>query len=133
MTSEFPWGDDLVPNGVAQANTWHGQFPWQNDQTEHAPFSMPTRSFRASRYGTFNMIGNVWEWTGDKFRANHREAGPCCAPEGSKVGEVFVVKGGSFLCAPSYCRRYRATARSPQEVRSSTSHVGFRCMKRDTG
>ena len=133
VATEFPWGEELAPNGIAQANTWHGQFPWQNDRTENAPFTMHSRSFPASRYGTFNMIGNVWEWTRDNYRANHMQAGPFCTPASPKDGENFVVKGGSFLCAPSYCRRYRATARSPQEVRSSASHLGFRCVRREVG
>lgn len=131
VTTEYPWGDDLAPNGVVHANTWNGQFPWKNDRTNHAPFSTPVRSFRPGRYGIYNMIGNVWEWTGDKFRTSHVEAGPCCIPAGPRDGEAYVVKGGSFLCAPSYCRRYRATARSPQEARSSASHLGFRCIRRE--
>lgn len=131
VDTTFPWGEALTPDGIALANTWQGQFPWQNDRTENAPFSMPARCFRASRYGLFNMIGNVWEWTSDKFVADHAQAGPCCSPAGPRDGEHYVAKGGSFLCAPSYCRRYRASARSPQEARSSTSHLGFRCIRRE--
>ena len=126
----YPWGKDLTRDGKACANTWNGQFPWQNDRTDHAPFSMPARAFQASRYGLYNMIGNVWEWTGDKFASSHALSGPCCSPGGPRDGEMYVAKGGSFLCAPSYCRRYRASARSPQEARSSTSHLGFRCVRR---
>lgn len=130
VTTDYPWGDELTPDGVIHANTWIGQFPWNNARTDRTPFSMPAGSFEPSRYGTYNMIGNVWEWTSDKFRANHVETGPCCTPSPPQTGENYVAKGGSFLCAPSYCRRYRASARSPQEARSSTSHLGFRCVRR---
>jgi len=129
--SEYPWGEELAPNGTAHANTWQGEFPWSNDRTDGPPFSMPARSFEANGYGLFNMIGNVWEWTTDKFTTSHGQPSPCCFPNGPTDGESFVVKGGSFLCAPSYCRRYRTSARSPQEARSSTSHLGFRCVLRE--
>ena len=128
--TEYPWGDELTPGGAVFSNTWHGEFPWRNDRTEKPPFSVPVRTFDANGYGLFNMIGNVWEWTGDKFSASHGAPSPCCLPNGPFEGESYVVKGGSFLCAPSYCRRYRASARSPQEARSSTSHLGFRCVRR---
>lgn len=132
VTTEYPWGDELTPDGSPQSNTWHGQFPWINDRTNSAPFSMSARAFRPSRYGLFNMIGNVWEWTGDKFRTRHGQAAHCCLPSGPAEGENYVAKGGSFLCASSYCCRYRASARSPQEARSSTNNLGFRCARRRT-
>lgn len=127
---QYPWGDDLSPNGEIVANTWQGEFPWRNHRTMLPPFTMPVRSFDPNEYGLFNMIGNVWEWTSDKYSASHGAPSPCCLPKGPVEGENYVVKGGSFLCAPSYCRRYRASARSPQEARSSTSHLGFRCVRR---
>ena len=130
VETEYPWGDERTPGGVAHANIWYGEFPWRNDRTDHVSFSMAVRAFRPSRYGLFNMIGNVWEWTKDKFRASHLDSGKCCTHGSLQSGENYVVKGGSFLCSPSYCRRYRASARSPQEARSSTSHLGFRCVKR---
>lgn len=130
VDSTYPWGENLNPDGKAFANTWQGQFPWQNDQFDHPPYSIPARSYAASRYGLFNMIGNVWEWTNDKFAADHSQTSPCCTPGRPNDGEQYVAKGGSFLCAQSYCRRYRASARSPQESRSSTNHLGFRCVRR---
>jgi sulfatase modifying factor 1 len=131
VDTTYPWGDELTQDGITLANTWRGQFPWKNDRTNTPPFSMPVRSFQANKYGLYNMIGNVWEWTRDKYSDPHERPSPCCLPSGPKDGENFVVKGGSFLCAPSYCRRYRASARSPQEARSSASHLGFRCVRRE--
>ncbi|MGI9390146.1 MAG: formylglycine-generating enzyme family protein [Boseongicola sp.] len=130
VETTYPWGDELEPNGTARANTWQGEFPWKNSRRDRPPFTMPVRAFEPNQFGLYNMIGNVWEWTCDKYSASHQTRSPCCVPGGAKDGENYVVKGGSFLCAPSYCRRYRASARSPQEARSSTSHLGFRCVRR---
>lgn len=125
----WPWGEDLLDHGLIRANTWHGEFPWQN--VAKPPFSWPAAAGAPGRYRLFNMIGNVWEWTSDKYHSAHRPQKNCCTPSPRVIeGESFVTKGGSFLCAPSYCRRYRATARSPQEGRSSTNHLGFRCVRR---
>lgn len=128
--STYPWGDELTPDGKIYANTWQGAFPWQNEMVSDAPFSVPADAFEPSRYGLFNMIGNVWEWTLDEFKAAHDPGKSCCTPARAVGSTNYVVKGGSFLCAPSYCKRYRASARSPQEARSSTNHLGFRCVKR---
>jgi formylglycine-generating enzyme required for sulfatase activity len=77
------------------------------------------------------MIGNVWEWTIDAFQNAHDPGVNCCTPSRTiEQGKNYVTKGGSFLCAPSYCRRYRASARSPQEAHSSTNNLGFRCVGR---
>ena len=124
----YPWGEEL-DDAEFQVNTWHGEFPWKNEAI--APFSWPANAGIKSRYGLYNMIGNVWEWTADAFYSQHEPNKRCCTPSSGAVeGQLFVVKGGSFLCAPSYCRRYRASARSPQESRSSTNHLGFRCVRR---
>jgi sulfatase modifying factor 1 len=130
VTSTYPWGEDLVENELRHANTWKGAFPWLNDHTENAPYSVAVDAFQPSRYGLFNIIGNVWEWTTTTFATAHDPGKFCCTPARFEDGQNFVVKGGSFLCAASYCKRYRATARSPQEARSSTSHLGFRCIRR---
>lgn len=131
VETTYPWGDELAPNGAAQANTWQGDFPWKNSRSDAPPFSTSVHAFEPNQYGLYNMIGNVWEWTRDKYSGSHENRTPCCVPGAPRDGEAYVVKGGSFLCAPSYCRRYRASARSPQEARSSTSHLGFRCIRRE--
>ncbi|MGR3290282.1 MAG: formylglycine-generating enzyme family protein [Paracoccaceae bacterium] len=130
VETDFPWGEELTTGTTIHANTWHGAFPHQNLYHHTTPFTVPVDAFEPSRYGLFNMIGNVWEWTTDSYTAAHDPDKSCCTPARVEGGRNFTVKGGSFLCAPSYCCRYRAAARSPQEARSSTSHLGFRCIAR---
>jgi formylglycine-generating enzyme len=94
------------------------------------------------------MAGNVWEWTTDWSTTRHSgdDDKPCCVPRNPRGGSERdsldplqpqfaigrkVIKGGSFLCADSYCRRYRPAARRPQMVDTGMSHVGFRCVVRD--
>lgn len=127
VVMDYPWGDTLIPEDGPRTNTWQGAFPYQNARGQEGPLSMPVTAFAPSRYGLYNMIGNVWEWTTDRFAARH-DVKPCCTPPRPGEGTVHVLKGGSFLCAPSYCRRYRPSARSPQEARSATNHIGFRCV-----
>jgi formylglycine-generating enzyme required for sulfatase activity len=146
--AEFAWGDELAPGGAHLANTWQGPFPWRNFETDRFAGTCPVRSFPPNPYGLFEMIGNTWEWTTDWFAPRHQAdpAKPCCAPtdpRGPSMERSFdsaqpavrvprkVVKGGSFLCAPSYCRRYRPAARHAQMVDSGMSHIGFRCVRRD--
>jgi formylglycine-generating enzyme required for sulfatase activity len=128
---EFAWGDTLTPGGRHMANTWQGQFPSENTRADGYEGTSPVGAFPANGYGLFDMIGNVWEWTADDYRFPPRAAGGCCAGGNADGGEVRkVLKGGSFLCAPSYCQRYRPAARSPETVDTSTSHIGFRCVRR---
>lgn len=146
---EFAWGDELTPGGMHQANTWQGPFPWRNFAADGFERTCPVRSFPPNPYGLFEVCGNVWEWTIDWWGARHAAdpAKPCCAPvnpRGPAVQGSFdpaqpailiprkVVKGGSFLCAPSYCRRYRPAARHAQMVDSGMSHIGFRCVRRQS-
>jgi len=146
--AEFAWGDEQVPDGVHMANTWQGPFPWRNFATDGFERTAPVGSYRPNGYGLYDMAGNVWQWTTDWFSAvNLPDATkPCCVPANSRGGSVEdsydklspqfriprkVVKGGSFLCAPSYCRRYRPAARHPQMVDTGMSHIGFRCVQRE--
>ena len=146
--AEFAWGEELTPGGRQMANTWQGAFPHQNLALDGFERTSPVTAFPANGYGLFDMIGNVWEWTSDWFADRH-EAGPgrpCCVPSnprgGGEAGSYDpsqpqvriprrVLKGGSHLCAPNYCRRYRPAARHPQPIDTSTSHVGFRCVIRE--
>jgi sulfatase modifying factor 1 len=140
----YAWGDDFAPGGRMMANTWQGSFPWQNLLTDGFEGTSPVGSFPANGYGLHDMTGNVWEWTSDYFAPRH-PADACCAPRNPRVtareqsmvaGEPGanlprkVIKGGSHLCAPSYCLRYRPAARQGETVDSATSHLGFRCLRR---
>ncbi|MEU1981147.1 formylglycine-generating enzyme family protein [Nocardia sp. NPDC019395] len=129
----YTWGDEPEPAGRKLANYWHGEFPYLPD-TGYGQ-TTPVGNFPANGYGLFDMAGNVWEWTTDYY-GEDRATTPCCA-EGSydRSQPQFpiprrVVKGGSFLCADSYCMRYRPSARRPQMVDTGMSHIGFRCVLR---
>jgi formylglycine-generating enzyme len=132
----YAWGDEPRPRGRTMANTWEGRFPWENTAPPGQTHTTPVGRFPANGYGLVDMIGNVWEWTGDPWTEDHGAATTpsaaghsCCSGEVRAVGEGDrrVMKGGSHLCAPSYCHRYRPPARQGHHVRSSTSHLGFRC------
>ncbi|MHB8816478.1 MAG: formylglycine-generating enzyme family protein [Steroidobacteraceae bacterium] len=144
--AEYAWGDAFTPGGRHMANTWQGRFPHENTLLDGFERTSPTRSFLPNGYGVYDMIGNVWEWTSDYYAA-HADAAAgktCCVPRNprrsSAVEDSFdphaparriarrVIKGGSHLCAPGYCRRYRPAARQPQAIDSPTSHIGFRCV-----
>jgi formylglycine-generating enzyme required for sulfatase activity len=149
----YAWGEELHPGGRPLANTWQGTFPHHNSRLDGWERTSPVGSFPANGYGLFDMIGNVWEWTNEWYQ-EHRERlssqrEGCCAsqekaadPEGlrrqrsvdsaSQHGAIprKVVKGGSFLCAPNYCQRYRPAARLAQGIDTSTCHMGFRCIVR---
>jgi sulfatase modifying factor 1 len=144
----YCWGDEFEPDGRPMANTWQGEFPWQNLLKDGFERTSPVGSFPANGYGLFDMAGNVWEWTSDWFAARHPAdaAKACCVPKNPRGGPIEgsyeprqpnvriprkVVKGGSFLCSPSYCLRYRPAARQPQMIDSAMSHIGFRCIDRN--
>jgi formylglycine-generating enzyme required for sulfatase activity len=128
--SEFAWGDTLIPDGVHMANVWQGEFPMVNLRSDGFERTSPVGSFPANRFGLFDMIGNVWEWTSSAF-GTHRAGSACCGADGEGTQEK-VMKGGSFLCAPNYCQRYRPAARMRQTADTSTCHLGFRVVVRES-
>ncbi|HKC21677.1 MAG TPA: formylglycine-generating enzyme family protein [Gaiellaceae bacterium] len=132
----FTWGDDFAPKGRLMANTWQGEFPWQNLRSDGFEGTSPVGRFPANGFGLFDMAGNVWEWTVDGFAASQTIRSPCCGPQFvSAPEEQFprkVIKGGSHLCAPNYCLRYRPAARQAESVDTSTCHIGFRCVVRSS-
>lgn len=143
---EYAWGDELHPGGRPMANTWQGSFPHHNSKRDGYERTSPVGSFPANPFGLVDMIGNVWEWTCDWYRHGHATDQPtsspshCCdSTERARQESIDplsehgliprrVVKGGSHLCAPEYCRRYRPAARMAQGIDTSTSHLGFRCV-----
>ncbi len=140
---DFAWGDELSPDGALLANTWQGGFPWQDRDPDGHRRTSPVGSYPANGYGLVDMIGNVWEWTSSRFTATHAVDGeslpttsPCCGGSmrlealSLQEGDRVVTKGGSHLCSPQYCQRYRPAARQGHGVRDTTSHVGFRCVRR---
>ncbi|WP_431897002.1 formylglycine-generating enzyme family protein [Nonomuraea sp. bgisy101] len=142
----FTWGDEPRPGGRIMANTWDGDdFPWRSTGESGWSRTAPVGSFPANRYGLFDMAGNVWEWTSDWWTGRHPDqaASPCCVPRNPRGGDVGssydpaqpqfriprkVIKGGSHLCADTYCLRYRPAARRPQMIDTGMSHIGFRCV-----
>jgi formylglycine-generating enzyme required for sulfatase activity len=145
--AEFAWGDELIPGGEYMANTWQGNFPHENLKLDGYERTSPVKTYKPNGYGVYDMIGNVWEWTTDWYSTKHTADAPkaCCIPENPRGGKEEqsydpcqpkikiprkVIKGGSHLCAPNYCRRYRPAARHAEAIDTSTSHVGFRCIKR---
>jgi sulfatase modifying factor 1 len=128
----YAWGEVAAPGGRAMANTWQGRFPWENLKLDGYERTSPVGAFPANGYGLYDMIGNVWEWTASAYVQLREGRGKsCCAanvPGGQAVRRV--VKGGSHLCAPNYCLRYRPAARQGVTVDTSACHIGFRCVRR---
>jgi len=144
-SAEFAWGNEFMPGGKLMANIWHGDFPHQNLAIDGYERTSPVMAFPPNGYSVYDMIGNVWEWTTDWWSTKHSAdaSKPCCVPENPSGGREEdsydpcqpaikiprkVIKGGSHLCAPNYCRRYRPAARHAEPVDTSTSHLGFRCV-----
>jgi sulfatase modifying factor 1 len=128
----FAWGDELAPGGRMMANSWQGEFPWQNLMTDGWLGTSPVATYPPNGFGLFDMTGNVWEWTSDTFHAPV-STHACCAPERTAEQRFArrVIKGGSHLCAPNYCLRFRPAARQGETIDTSTAHIGFRCIVRD--
>jgi len=140
--AEFTWGDEPESADRRLANFWHGDFPWRADSGYG--ITSAVASYPPNPYGLYDMAGNVWEWTDDWYAEGHSGGqSSCCVPRnprGPGIADSFdprqpqfrvprkVIKGGSFLCADSYCRRYRPGARRPQMIDTGMSHIGFRCV-----
>jgi formylglycine-generating enzyme len=149
----FAWGEDQRPGGELMANYWQGEFPWRNTGAKGWRGTSPVGIFPANGFGLYDVTGNVWEWTTDYYspRGTSLDAisSACCKPPLDPRVETpdasydlgrpgagiprRVIKGGSHLCAPSYCLRYRPAARQPEAIDTSTSHIGFRCVVREDG
>jgi formylglycine-generating enzyme required for sulfatase activity len=143
QSATYAWGEEFIPGGRYMANTWQGEFPWQNLASDGYEGTAPVGQFPPNQFGLFDTIGNVWEWTTDWYAAHHSVAKACCGGSIAKDRDREqsydpqmphikiprkVIKGGSFLCAPNYCRRYRPAARMAQPIDTSTCHVGMRLI-----
>jgi formylglycine-generating enzyme required for sulfatase activity len=150
----YAWGDEFAPRGRMMANTWQGEFPMHNDLLDGYERTSPVGKFPPNGYGLVDITGNVWEWTNQDYTSGHTDAAhtraapaaagraACCGPQGRPAAATAtstppdgqpstkVIKGGSHLCAPNYCLRYRPAARQSQTIDTSTSHLGFRCIVR---
>jgi formylglycine-generating enzyme required for sulfatase activity len=142
---EFAWGDEFAPNGKMMANTWQGEFPYKNLLLDGYEGTSPIGEFPANGYGLVDIIGNVWEWTTDYYLTKHAVKHSCCTVDNPRVIDPTgsqdpsmpnitiprrVIKGGSHLCAPNYCYRYRPAARMAQAIDTGTNHIGFRLIVR---
>jgi formylglycine-generating enzyme required for sulfatase activity len=143
--AEYVWGDEFTPGGKSMCNNWQGEFPWQNLRSDGYEWTAPVGSFPPNGYGLYEMAGNVWEWTTDWFQDHEKIEHACCTltdPRGGDAEQSVdprtpnlriprkVMKGGSYLCAPNYCRRYRPAARMAQPIDTAIGHLGFRCIVR---
>lgn len=144
--ARFAWGDEERPGRRLMANHWQGEFPWENRKAKGWEGTSPVATFPPNGFGLYDMAGNTWEWTDDFFTAAHEAApSPCCAPRNPRSDDAAAscrpeepggdfprrtIKGGSHLCAPNYCLRYRPAARQGEPVDTTTSHIGFRCVAR---
>ncbi|MCC6314612.1 MAG: formylglycine-generating enzyme family protein [Thermomicrobiales bacterium] len=143
--STFAWGEELAPKGKMMANYWQGQFPWQNLALDGYERTAPVGSFPPNGFGLYDAIGNAWEWTADWYRDRHVASSSCCGPARDPRGgdrasspdprepaaiPRKTLKGGSWACAESYCRRYRPAARMGHPIDTGTNHITFRCVVR---
>ena len=135
----FTWGDEHEPGGSPPAKVWRGRFPYENLAPDGHERTAPVASYAPNGFGLFDMAGNVWEWTADWYAEGPR--GACCTGEAAREASRDplnpdvpvprrVIKGGSHLCAPNYCLRYRPAARQGEAIDTAAGHLGFRCVAR---
>ena len=138
--AEYAWGNEQLLGGTYPANWWQGRFPYENTGSDGFEGLAPVGSFPPNGFGLHEMTGNAWEWTSDWYVSDRTTVeSPCCAGDARERSydpcqpqtriPRKVLKGGSFLCSPSYCLRFRPAARSPQMIDTGMSHLGFRCVR----
>jgi len=125
----FPWGDELEPGGEHRMNVWQGQFPTARQPDDGWYGTAPVDAFTANGFGLHNTTGNVWELCHDWFAPDAYVTQPGTDPKGPSTGQQRVMRGGSYLCHASYCRRYRVDARSSTTPDSASGNVGFRTVR----
>ena len=129
----YPWGREFKPNDNHMCNVWQGEFPDHNLMEDGYLSTAPVKSFDPNAFGLYNLAGNVWEWCADWFSRDFHYNGPRRNPKGPKRGRSRVIRGGSYLCHPSYCNRYRVSARTANTPDSSAGNIGFRVASNTTG
>jgi formylglycine-generating enzyme required for sulfatase activity len=125
----YPWGDELTPDGKHLCNIWQGEFPNVNTAEDGYSFTSPIDAYPANGFDLLTITGNVWEWCSDWFSRDYHLVATRNNPLGPSTGQAKVMKGGSYLCHASYCNRYRVAARTSNTPDSSTSNIGFRCVR----
>jgi len=113
----YIWGDEAYPDGEQRANTWQGMFPFQDEGRDGYAGTAPVGCFAANEFGLFDMAGNVWEWTQSHY------------DNSASSSAARTVRGGSHLCAPNFCSRFRPAARQPGDPSIGTNHIGFRTVR----
>lgn len=122
----FTWGNEPDDDAAPKANHWRGEFPMSNDGSNGYQGTSPVGCFPANAFGLYDMTGNVWQWTRSTWTADHTTG--IAAPVSANATAAYVIKGGSFLCAPNFCMRYRPAARQPGDASSGAAHIGFRTV-----
>ena len=136
----YAWGDADPSDDRPCCNIWQGHFPDANTAADGYVRTSPVKAFKPNGYGLYDMAGNVWQWCGDRFRADtylmETSSGTAVNPPGPSTSfdpdqpytPERVTRGGSYLCNASYCASYRVTARRGTSPDTSMSHIGFRCV-----
>ncbi|WP_430601853.1 hypothetical protein IGJ02_001967 [Enterococcus sp. DIV0724b] len=126
--SLYPWGNELLKENQHHCNIWQGNFPFENTEEDGFIATAPAKYFEANRYGIYQMIGNVWEWCDNASKIPLADLASGNIKSGP-VKDEFAIRGGSFLCHQSYCKRYRVFSRNGAYRENTTSNMGFRCVK----
>lgn len=140
VDKKYVWGDEAPDHGGQwRCNIWQGDFPHTNTKADGYVRTAPVKTYPPNAFGLYDMAGNVWEWCSDWYRPDYYLNSPRRNPTGpassydpqepNPLAPKRVTRGGSFLCSDGFCSRYKPYGRGRDEVDSSQSHVGFRCVK----
>ena len=130
----YPWGEEFLIENKHQCNIWQGEFPLTNTLEDGFEGTAPVKTYPSNDYGIYQMIGNVWEWCLNPQGIDLTAFKESSSREFQKKyahysNETFAIRGGSFLCHESYCKRYRIAARNGNTGDSASNNMGFRVVK----